>query len=583
MPIPRVFISHYTTEETQQSFQILTQLIADLRTAGAEVVTNGGRSSVEHFTYTLNHELPQCQWLLLIQTPEALHSSQVQTTVNTAIQLVSQQHMQGIIRLATSPVNTQEIPMAWSALTTIDIGQDYPRALEKVLLALGISGPITNTRLQAAPPPAPPFAMSPTYDRPPVSSSRFAPLAATAAFIEDIKSGHASRQQRLLLVLVASLLLVTILGTTLFAFLHPSSPTASNHPIVHPPAVTVFGHAYFLSSGLLNANNTQGLNDEIQLDLNNLTPPTTGNAYYVWLLSDKNNFDEATTRLLGTLTLHGNAAHLKYTNPSHTNLLANGSRLLVTEESASVPPISPSPEKSASRYYAEIPQVPNPTDTVDHYSDLDHLRHLLVNDPTLLKLNLPGGLNVWFFQNVQKVHEWATAAQGDTKDPQLIHSLLVRILDYLDGSNYVQRDVPPGTPILVDPQIARVALLTTDPENQQPPGYVSHLGKHLGALIGSPYSTQQQNTLAGKIDAELNKVNASLLLVQKDTRQLVHMTDTQLLAQTAVPLLDDLVTQADNAYIGRVNASTGNRDGGAVWIYDHIQQLAVLTITKFSA
>lgn len=593
MPIPRVFISHYTTEETQQSFQILTKLIADLRSAGAEVVTNGGRGSEGHFTYTLNQELPKCQWLLFIQTPEALHSSKVQATVNTAVQLVSQQRMQGIIRLIAGPANSQDVPLTWSTFTTIDISQDYPRALEKLLLALGLTGATTYARLQAAPPPASPFAMPPTYDRPPVSSSRFAFLTPVTSFIEDIKNGHLNRRERLLVILIAGLLLITILSTTLVAVLRSSGPSLANRPTGNPPAITVFGHAYFLSSQLPNGNNSQGLDDELQLDLSNLPPPAHGNSYYVWLLPDKNNFDDGNTRLLGTIAVQGNSAHFIYTNPSRSNLLANGSRLLVTEESANVTPANPSPNKKAQRYYAELPQVPNPADTVDHYSNLDHLRHLLVNDPTLQKNLLNGGLDIWFFQNMQKIQAWATAAQNEisamsaAKDTRIMRSLLIRILLYLDSTALVQHDVPaiPQTvqsPTATEQQMARIGLLTLDP-NQPVPGYINHLGKHLSALLASPYSTQQQSELAGKINTALNSINSNLRQVEKDASKLVQMTNQQLLASGAISTLNDLALQAANAYIGQIDPTTGIRQNGAVWVYDSIQQLAMFTITKYPA
>lgn len=53
---------------------------------------------------------------------------------------------------------------------------------------------------------------------------------------------------------------------------------------------------------------------------------------------------------------------------------------------------------------------PNPQD-LHHYSNLDHVRHLLAKDPTLQQLNMQGGLNTWFYANVQKILAWAIAAK----------------------------------------------------------------------------------------------------------------------------------------------------------------------------
>src|SRR5207253_1499974 len=111
----------------------------------------------------------------------------------------------------------------------------------------------------------------------------------------------------------------------------------------------------------------------------------------------------------------------------------------------------------------------------------------LSQDPKLLKAGLTGGLDIWLFRNTTKILEAAGSARDVQKrctpDPNdancaFVHRAVVRILDYLDGSTYVQLEVPPGTRVLIDPTTARVALLTFDPVNQQPPGYLEHIGNH---------------------------------------------------------------------------------------------------------
>ena len=581
MTIPHIFITHYATEERQYGFQLLTQLIADLRSSGAEVITDGGRSTEEQFAHMLDQELPRCQWLIFIQTPEALHSPRVQTTVNTAMQLVSQERMQGIIRLVATPAKTQEMPVGWSTLTTIDASQDYLRAREKLLLILDIPKSSGRNQSSLVPPPASPLGIPSTYDRPPARPSHLAPLA----LIEKIKDGQLARRQRVLTVLLAGLVLLTIIGTVLGTIWHAQATAASNR--LTNNQATNFGHAYFFSSGLLNADNSQGLSDSIQANLSNLKAPAPGNSYYAWLLPDKNNFDVGRTRFLGKLSLQGNSAHFTYVDPNHENLLANNSSFLVTEEPASVTPDSPSPNKQLWRYYAEFPNIPNPADTTDHYSNLDHLRHLLSNDPTLKKLSLSGGLNIWFSLNTQKVLEAASAARdmSPNRDPNLMHRQIIRALDYLDGINYVQSlgDVPPGTRVEADPKIALLPLLTFDPIHQTPPGYIHHIDAHLRALVDSPKSTPEQSDLAGKIDAALNSVNANLEQMKNDARTLVKMPVQQLLDPATLPLLDDLLVQATDAYSGQLDPTTGIRQGGVVWIYDSIEHLATLAIGKYPA
>ena len=87
-------------------------------------------------------------------------------------------------------------------------------------------------------------------------------------------------------------------------------------------------------------------------------------------------------------------------------------------------------------------------------------------------------------RNAGKVEEWSSAAQGgwgsqmSDGDADLIHSNLIRILDYLDGQTYVGQDVPAGSPWLVDPQAGKFGLLSYT-QGQEPPGYLQHVDTHL--------------------------------------------------------------------------------------------------------
>jgi len=170
------------------------------------------------------------------------------------------------------------------------------------------------------------------------------------------------------------------------------------------------GRLYFLSSEQVSESSNQGLNDQVQLDLHSLQPPAPGNGDYAWLLSDKAQGD-TTVLLLGKLSINQGSAHLFYGgDQQHTNLLAITSRFLITEESAATTPIAPSPDYSTWRYYGMIPQSPDSQDP-NHFSLLDHLRHLLAADPLLDQLELPGGLCNWFYRNTGKLIEWTVSAR----------------------------------------------------------------------------------------------------------------------------------------------------------------------------
>jgi len=193
--------------------------------------------------------------------------------------------------------------------------------------------------------------------------------------------------------------------------------------------------------------------------------------------------------LTNNLPVVNNSVHYIYDGKAtnHNNLISYGSRLLITEEDANLQPSTYSSNHATWRYYAEIPQAPIPGDSAK-FSALIHIRHLFYNESSIDVLGLPGGLDFWFFRNTESVLQWSIGARDDwhgatTTDSELglIHDLLIRMLDYLDGASNVQVDVPPGTPVLADPVISRVALLTLNPKVQStrldidPPGYVDHV------------------------------------------------------------------------------------------------------------
>ncbi|HZR43342.1 MAG TPA: serine/threonine-protein kinase, partial [Ktedonobacteraceae bacterium] len=193
--------------------------------------------------------------------------------------------------------------------------------------------------------------------------------------------------------------------------------------VVLPPMRSdqIVGNAFFVNSGQLNSDNSQGINDELLLDLHNIPALSSGKAYYAWLLGDQAQSEPSITAL-GKLTVNQGNIHLFYTgNTRHANLLAYQSRLLITEEDASTTPSAYNPDSTTWRYYAQIPQAPGSNGRF-HFSMLDHLRHLLSESPELKTRGLHGGLDMWFLRNTQKILEWASAARDDWgNNPDLLH------------------------------------------------------------------------------------------------------------------------------------------------------------------
>ncbi len=393
---------------------------------------------------------------------------------------------------------------------------------------------------------------------------------------------HSSRRQpgRKQLVLIAVVVSLLVAASALLLpilLAQPAMLTTASHRVT---AATIIGHVFFTSSGQLDPTSSQGLNDVVHLDLGGLTPPAPGKSDYAWLLPDISH-DEQQPVLLGALQILRGSAQLTYTSPTHTNLLAMYSRFLVTEQAVNEEPIIPSLDPANWRYDGSIPDTPTPGDE-NHYSLLSHLRHLLAKDPTLKLIGLSGGLDIWLYRNAGKILEWSSAARDDWAGGQaslaLMRRQIDRVLDYLDGAAFVWRDVPPYTPFLVDPKAGRIGLLEFD-QTQNPPGYLAHVDLHLVGYSHSPGVTADQRRLATKIDTMLIAVTSLLWKVHGDATLLAKMSDTALLAPQALSLLDDMYTNANNAFVGQPDPATGSVQGGVTQIHDELQLLATIEVS----
>ncbi len=354
------------------------------------------------------------------------------------------------------------------------------------------------------------------------------------------------------------------------------------------------GHAYFLSSGQFTADSPQGINDEVQIDLTTIPDPSAGHSYYAWLLADR-DVSESLPVLLGPVHVDHGSVHVLYRgNQQHTNLLGVTSRFLITEDDARSPTNNPLLDSSTWRYYAEIPAVPSPADKL-HFSMLAHLRHLLVESPELSIRGLHGGLGFWFVRNTATVSAWANSARDAwrSKDVATMRDQVIRILDAIDGASFVHTDVAPGTPLLADTRTVQVALLGPVPTNpdspgyaygdEVAPGYVYLISEHMAGAIQSPQTTPEQRKLAVQINSRLDEEKGLFEQVQQDAKQLLRMSDMQLLGAQALTILNDLATQAQIAYSGQLDPSTGQSEGGALWIYGNLQRLAAFDVRQYSA
>lgn len=403
------------------------------------------------------------------------------------------------------------------------------------------------------------------------------------------------RRWKGLYTVVVALVILALLGSGVgayFVFFHPSH---QNSQIGVPVSG---GQAFFLSSGQFDFSSAQGIADELQIELHNIPAPQPGKSYYAWLLGDKHPHVEKnllqpppqfTLPLsLGKLPFSAGNITFLYQAPHNYNLISTVSRLLITEEDTNGTPRGPAANHSAWRYYAEIPQTPYGSPQL---SALDHIRHLFYKETVVNVLGLPGGLDTWLFRNTEKVMEWAISARDDyhpqltNTDFTVIHPLFVDILDYLDGSPNVHLDTPDG--ITADPTISQVALLSVTAAQVQgtelannPPGYLDHVQLHVKGVVDAPDATPQMRTLGNQIIAALNNnVKPWLEQVRTYAQQLVKMDSVQLEQPSSLTMLDNMLSYATYAYIGKLDPNNNTVVPGVLQAHYLMQQLATLTIT----
>jgi hypothetical protein len=379
----------------------------------------------------------------------------------------------------------------------------------------------------------------------------------------------------LVLLAIAVIFLTSPLGQALLS----SSLTAGGRPPEGAQGRTV-GSISFESSDQRSGLTSLGIADELQIDLTGIRAPAPGNSYYGWLLPDKNSPTAQTPAIaLGKLPVEGGSIRVLYTDGLHRDLVGLAGAFLVTEEQTTSPPLQPSPDQATWRYQATFPQTPDPGDTVHHYTELDHLRHLLSEDPSLSAVGLHGGLDAWFFGDIQKVYESAGAAQGYFGQPgalPLLRTHLSLILEYLDGGRYAWLDLG-AHPAAEAPFAAQVGLIqiTAAPV---PPAFVNHIDLDLKGVISAPGATGKLRALAEEIDHALAQVAGWLRELRTDVRHLVAMTDAQLLSPQAQPLLNDADTMAQYAFVGQDSPAANAVVGGATQIHYAILRLATLPV-----
>jgi hypothetical protein len=150
----RIFVCY--AQESPEDSRFAQRLIDDLRENGIDVATLEGRQSAVmegDVIHALNKKLQGSQWVILVQTPTALSSPYIQLTINTALNLVLQRRMRGVLSLMAEPCSAQDIPPTWTSFKTFDASEDYPKAFARLLLMLDttLSTVVPSVKMRAAP------------------------------------------------------------------------------------------------------------------------------------------------------------------------------------------------------------------------------------------------------------------------------------------------------------------------------------------------------------------------------------------------------------------------------------------------
>jgi serine/threonine protein kinase len=405
--------------------------------------------------------------------------------------------------------------------------------------------------------------------------------------VQQSMSQLSTRMRVVLCMLFAVAFICSSLGTYLLMI---SSQGSLPLPVV--------GKVSFVSSGLVEDYGKQNINDEVLINLHDLALPGTSKSYYAWLLSDAGQTLQHWV-LLGKLDLnHGNAYMLFSGDKKHSDLLAQTSRFLVTEEDMPGAADNPFLHQNTWRYYAQLPQQRTTTDPY-HFSMLDHVRYLLVQAPELLALGLKGGLNTWLLRIMAEVSRWSIETRDSWNNASAIRKHLSDILYTLDGKcapigvphGAISAAMIPGEPIingsayfpLFEPCIQKTEpQITGTNDTKVQRDDLDDILFHITGILQSPGITLSMQTQAEQIVMAINRVKGWLNQVQRDAIALVRMTDSQLLMPSAVGLLSDLILKTRYAYAGQLDPLTGNMLGGVVYIYDGIQHLASFDVSPYN-
>ena len=155
-----------------------------------------------------------------------------------------------------------------------------------------------------------------------------------------------NRPRRTLYFALIACVVVSLVGLGAFAVPRLFSQQNANNSQNTP--VSVVGHITFLAS----SNAARNTYNQLQISLRSISTPPAGKTYYAWLETSAGEANQIQHWPLQVTngTVQGNYQSV----PPGTDLLANNSRFLITEEDSVSTPVIPFPSLSARLYYAVI-------------------------------------------------------------------------------------------------------------------------------------------------------------------------------------------------------------------------------------
>lgn len=135
-----VFVSHASEDNA-----FTRKLVADLKTAGADVWVDFDNIREGDFVQRINEGFVGRQWFVIVLSPAALKSPWVPREMNAAMSLASQGRLRGIVGIVAEEFKKADLPSLWVNYQHYDATYDYARALQNVLSIIGLSDTVPQT------------------------------------------------------------------------------------------------------------------------------------------------------------------------------------------------------------------------------------------------------------------------------------------------------------------------------------------------------------------------------------------------------------------------------------------------------